>query len=37
MVLITVIFIVVLFVSCNKNVCPAYVMDVKSEKVENNG
>jgi hypothetical protein len=35
--LVTVIFVIVLLASCNKNVCPAYVMDNKTEQVENNG
>lgn len=35
-VLIAMVFVVGLLVSCNKNVCPAYVMD-NNVQVENNG
>jgi hypothetical protein len=29
--------VITLLGSCNKNVCPAYVMDDKTEQVENKG
>ena len=35
-ILIAVVFVIGLLVSCNKNVCPAYVMDDNSVQVENN-
>jgi hypothetical protein len=37
LVLITAVFVIAMLASCNKNVCPAYVMDNKTEQVENNG
>ena len=37
LVLITVVVVITLTVSCNKSVCPAYVMDNKTEQAENNG
>jgi hypothetical protein len=37
LVLITVMIILALCASCNKNVCPAYVKDIKVEQVQNNG
>ncbi len=36
LILIAVVFVIGLLVSCNKNVCPAYVMDDTSVQVENN-
>jgi len=36
LVLITVIFVIGMLASCNKSVCPAYVLDDKTEQVENN-
>jgi hypothetical protein len=36
LVLIAVIFVIGILSSCNKSVCPAYVMDNKTEQVENN-
>jgi hypothetical protein len=36
LILIAVVFVIGLLVSCNKNVCPAYVMDDTSEQVEDN-
>ena len=36
-VFVAVVFVITLLVSCNKSVCPAYVMDNKTEQVENNG
>lgn len=36
LILIAVVFLIGLMVSCNKNVCPAYVMDDTSKQVENN-
>jgi hypothetical protein len=36
LVLIMVVFVIGLFISCNKNVCPAYVMEDKTEQTENN-
>jgi len=37
LVLITIFLVVTLFASCNKNVCPAYVMENKTEQVQDNG
>jgi len=37
MALITAVFIITLLASCNKNVCPAYVMDPPPAQTENNG
>jgi|GEM_PF-2255604 hypothetical protein len=37
MVLITAFFLIAMLASCNKNVCPAYVMDGTTEQAENNG
>jgi hypothetical protein len=37
LVFVAVVFVLTLLVSCNKSVCPAYVMDNKVEQVENNG
>jgi hypothetical protein len=37
MVLITAIFIITLLASCNKNVCPAYVLDPPPAQKGNNG
>jgi hypothetical protein len=37
MVLITAIFIFTLLASCNKNVCPAYVLDPPPAQTDNNG
>jgi hypothetical protein len=34
--LIAVIFVIGMLSSCNKSVCPAYVMDNKVEQTENN-
>jgi hypothetical protein len=36
LVILTVVFIIGILTSCNKNVCPAYVMENKTEQVENN-
>jgi hypothetical protein len=35
-VLIAVVFVIGLLVSCNKNICPAYVIDDTAVQVENN-
>lgn len=37
LVLITVILTIVLFASCNKNVCPAYVKENTNVQVKDNG
>jgi hypothetical protein len=37
LVLIMAVVVITLTVSCNKSVCPAYVMDNKTEQAENNG
>jgi len=37
LVLIATIFIIGILSSCSKSVCPAYVMDNKTEQVENKG
>jgi hypothetical protein len=37
MFLITAAFAIALLASCNKNVCPAYVKETKTEQAENNG
>jgi hypothetical protein len=34
--LFAVVFVIVILASCNKSVCPAYVMDNKTKQVENN-
>jgi hypothetical protein len=36
-VLVMLVFVLGLLMSCNKSVCPAYVMDDKTEQTENNG
>ena len=36
-VLILAVFVIAMLTSCNKNVCPAYVMDSKTHQVENKG
>jgi len=37
LILISAMLFVVLLVSCNKSICPAYVIDDKAVQVENNG
>jgi hypothetical protein len=37
LVLIAVVFVIGMLVSCNKSVCPAYVIDDTTVQVENNG
>jgi hypothetical protein len=34
--LIAIVFVIGLLVSCNKSICPAYVMDNNAAQVENN-
>jgi len=34
--LIAVVFVIGILASCNKSICPAYVMDNKIEQTENN-
>jgi len=36
LIFVLVIFVIGLFISCNKSVCPAYVMEDKTEQTENN-
>jgi len=36
LIFVAVVFVIGLMVSCNKNVCPAYVMDNTTEQVQNN-
>ena len=36
LVILLAVFVFVLITSCNKNVCPAYVLDNKTEQVKNN-
>jgi len=36
LVLIAVVFVIGTLASCNKSICPAYVMDERTEQVENN-
>lgn len=37
LVLIAVVFVIGMLASCNKSVCPAYVIDDNTEQTENNG
>jgi hypothetical protein len=37
LVLVAVVFVVGMLVSCNKSVCPAYVIDDNTVQTENNG
>jgi len=35
--IVTVVFVAITLVSCNQNVCPAYVLENETQQVENNG
>ena len=37
LVLIAVVFVIGMLMSCNKSVCPAYVIDTTTQQVQNNG
>lgn len=37
LVVIMALFVIAMLTSCNKNVCPAYVMDDKTDQVETKG